>query len=117
MLRAMSQPTDVVLDRAVAYPQIPALRAALARRDWPACRALLDSAGPMERTGLIRAVCEDEGLEGFLRDVLAAGAAGFASAALALWAMRGLPLGTGLFWITAFPLFAAGLGFGRALFA
>jgi hypothetical protein len=72
MLRAMSPPTDVVLDRAAAYPEITALRAALARHDWPACRALLDSSGPMERTGLIRAVCEDHGLEGFLRAVLAA---------------------------------------------
>ncbi|MCB4823454.1 hypothetical protein [Roseicella aerolata] len=46
--------------------------------------------------------------------LLAAGAAGFASAVAALWAMRGLPLGTGLFWIASFPLFAAGLGFGPA---
>ncbi|WP_431271375.1 hypothetical protein [Dankookia sp. P2] len=28
--------------------------------------------------------------------------------------MRGLPLGTGLFWLASFPLFAAGLGFGAA---
>ncbi|TCZ63049.1 hypothetical protein [Roseicella aquatilis] len=46
--------------------------------------------------------------------LLAAGAAGFAAAALALWAMRGLPLGTGLFWLASFPLFVAGLGFGPA---
>jgi hypothetical protein len=46
--------------------------------------------------------------------LLAAGAAGFVSAVLALWAMRGLPLGTGLFWLASFPLFAAGLGFGAA---
>jgi hypothetical protein len=46
--------------------------------------------------------------------LLAAGAAGFVSAVAALWAMRGLPLGTGLFWIASFPLFAAGLGFGPA---
>lgn len=46
--------------------------------------------------------------------LLAAGAAGCASAACALWAMRGLPLGTGLFWVASFPLFAAGLGFGAA---
>ena len=44
--------------------------------------------------------------------LLAAGAAGFASAAAALWAFRGLPLGTALFWLSSFPLFAAGLGFG-----
>lgn len=44
--------------------------------------------------------------------LLAAGAAGFAAAAAALWAFRGLPLGTALFWLCSFPLFAAGLGFG-----
>ena len=44
--------------------------------------------------------------------LLAAGAAGFAAAAAALWAFRGLPLGTALFWLSSFPLFAAGLGFG-----
>jgi hypothetical protein len=44
--------------------------------------------------------------------LLAAGAAGFACAAAALWAFRGLPLGTALFWLSSFPLLAAGLGFG-----
>jgi Predicted membrane protein (DUF2232) len=44
--------------------------------------------------------------------LLAAGAAGLAAATLALWAFRGLPGGTALFWATPFPLFAAGLGFG-----
>lgn len=46
--------------------------------------------------------------------LLAAGAAGFASAVCAVWAMRGLPLGTGVLWLSSFPLFAAGLGFGAA---
>ncbi|NOG70242.1 hypothetical protein HJG45_07650 [Roseicella sp. DB1501] len=46
--------------------------------------------------------------------LLAAGAAGCVSAICALWAMRGLPLGTGIFWLASFPLFAAGLGFGAA---
>lgn len=46
--------------------------------------------------------------------LLAAVAAGLASTVAALWAMRGLPLGTGLFWLASFPLFAAGLGFGAA---
>ena len=51
---------------------------------------------------------------GLLSDprLLAVGAAGFAAAAAALWALRGLPLGTALFWLSPFPLFAAGLGFG-----
>jgi hypothetical protein len=44
--------------------------------------------------------------------LLAAGAAGFAAAALSLWAFRGLAGGTALFWAAPFPLFAAGLGFG-----
>ena len=44
--------------------------------------------------------------------ILAAGAAGFASALLALWAFRGLPLGTLILWFAAAPIFAAGLGFG-----
>lgn len=70
MLRAMSPPSDVVLDRAAAYPQTAVLRAALARRDWPACRAVLDAAGPMERTGLIRDASEEAGIEDFLRAVL-----------------------------------------------
>lgn len=54
--------------------------------------------------------------QGLLGDpgLLAGVAAGLVSTILALWAMRGLPLGTGLFWLASFPLFAAGLGFGAA---
>ncbi|TDH58755.1 hypothetical protein E2C06_30995 [Dankookia rubra] len=54
--------------------------------------------------------------QGLLGDpgLLAGAAAGLVSAILALWAMRGLPLGTGLFWLASFPVFAAGLGFGAA---
>ncbi|MEU4559020.1 hypothetical protein AB0F72_11565 [Actinoplanes sp. NPDC023936] len=66
----MSVPTDVVLDRAAAYPETAVLRAALARRDWPGCRAVLDAAAPMERTALIRDVSETPGIEDFLRPVL-----------------------------------------------
>lgn len=56
---------------------------------------------------------------GLLSDprLLAVGAAGFAAAAAALWALRGLPLGTALFWLSPFPLFAAGLGFGPGVAA
>ncbi len=43
---------------------------------------------------------------------LAAVAAGLASAVLALWSMRGLPLGGLLLWATPLPLFLAGLAFG-----
>lgn len=46
--------------------------------------------------------------------LLAAGAAGLVSALLALWAFRGLPLGTGFFWLSPMPLFLAGLGFGQS---
>jgi hypothetical protein len=45
---------------------------------------------------------------------LAAGAAGIASAVLALWAARGLPLGLAALWLTSLPLLAAGIGFGAA---
>ncbi len=50
---------------------------------------------------------------------LAAGAAGLCSALLALWAMRGLPLGGVLLWIAPLPLFAAAFAFGArtAIFA
>ena len=56
---------------------------------------------------------------GLLSDprLLAVGAAGFAAAAATLWAIRGLPLGTALFWLSSFPLFAAGLGFGSGVAA
>ncbi|MDI3308880.1 MAG: hypothetical protein QJR07_17495 [Acetobacteraceae bacterium] len=55
-----------------------------------------------------------QGPQGVLANpgLLAAGAAGCAAATAALWAFRGLPLGTALFWAVPFPLFAAGLGFG-----
>jgi len=43
---------------------------------------------------------------------LAAGAAGVCSALLTLWAMRGMPLGGMLLWLTPFPILAAGFGFG-----
>ncbi len=44
--------------------------------------------------------------------LLAAGAAGLVSAICALWAFRGLPLGTPVLWLAPLPLFLAGLGFG-----
>ena len=51
--------------------------------------------------------------------ILAAGAAGLCSAVLALWAMRGLPLGGLMLWAAPLPLFAAGFAFGArtAIFA
>ena len=51
---------------------------------------------------------------GWLADqrVLAGGAAGFACAALSVWAFRGLPLGSLVFWLAPLPIFLAGLSFG-----
>lgn len=43
---------------------------------------------------------------------LAAGAAGVCSALLTLWAVRGMPLGGLLLWLTPLPIFAAGFAFG-----
>ncbi|MDB5371309.1 MAG: hypothetical protein JWP20_2867 [Roseomonas sp.] len=48
--------------------------------------------------------------------ILAGAAAGLVSALAALWAFRGLPLGTVLFWFSPAPLFLAGLGFGLPAF-
>lgn len=50
---------------------------------------------------------------------LAAGAAGLCAALLALWAMRGLPLGGLLLWVAPLPLFVAAFAFGArtAMFA
>lgn len=51
--------------------------------------------------------------------LMAAMAAALAATVAAMWAFRGLPGGTMLFWLTPFPLFATGLGFGpgRAVIA
>lgn len=63
-------------------------------------------AGSLDReTGGGRGIAADPRL-------LAAGAAGLAAAVLALWAFRGLPGGALALWLTAMPLFLAGIGFG-----
>src|SRR5690349_17912188 len=62
--------TDVVLDLAAAYPEIGMLRAALARRDWSACRQAIDAVPLDSRTAMIRVGADEPGLEDFLRDVL-----------------------------------------------
>ncbi len=46
--------------------------------------------------------------------ILAASAAGLISALLMLWALRGLPLGGALLWLSPAPLFSVGLAFGPA---
>ncbi|MDR6323535.1 hypothetical protein [Actinoplanes couchii] len=59
------------------------LHTAVSAQDWPGCRAVLDAAGPMERTALIRAVAGLPDIEGFLTAVLRADPAdGTASALL-----------------------------------
>lgn len=74
--------SDVVLDRAAAYPEIAGLRAALRRRDWPACRALLDQLVPMARSDALFACSGEVGLEDLLRPVLAADVTDASAAAL-----------------------------------
>ncbi|MFC4070284.1 hypothetical protein [Actinoplanes subglobosus] len=72
----MPPSTDVVLDLVAAYPHIGVLKAALARRDWPACRQAIGAVPLDSRTGMIRVASGDDekrggnDLEGFLRDVL-----------------------------------------------
>jgi hypothetical protein len=72
MLRAMSDPSDVLLDPAAAYPAVGGLRAAIARRDWAGTRAVLESAPADARCLLIRFGSDENDLEDFLRSVLAA---------------------------------------------
>ena len=73
MLRAVFDADAVLLDPAAAYPEVTALRAGLAARDWTAVRAVLDAApGPVARTRLLSIgadtdVKNTEGLEAFLR--------------------------------------------------
>ncbi|GIF41265.1 hypothetical protein BC793_115220 [Actinoplanes xinjiangensis] len=81
-MRAMIGSTDVVLDAAAAYPEIAGLRAALRRRDWPACRALLDQLEPTARSAALQSCAGELGLEEFLRGVLAADVTDAAAAAL-----------------------------------
>src|SRR5690349_17583741 len=70
MLRAMSSISDVVLDPAAAYPEVAALRSALAAHDCPACRGGLDAASPVARTSLMVEAGGEAGLDDFLTAVL-----------------------------------------------
>ncbi|WP_433793378.1 tetratricopeptide repeat protein [Actinoplanes sp. CA-252034] len=63
-------PRQPDLDPAAAYPRITGLRVALDSGDWPACRAVLDAAEPVERTELTMIGLTEPGLETFLRGVL-----------------------------------------------
>ncbi|SDS34746.1 hypothetical protein [Actinoplanes derwentensis] len=61
---------DVVLDPAVAHPELGFLRAKLAEGDWWSCRPVLDAAAPDARTWLLRAACDVPGIADMLRYVL-----------------------------------------------
>ncbi|GAA0534062.1 hypothetical protein GCM10010172_13830 [Paractinoplanes ferrugineus] len=61
----------VLLDAGFAYPEVKVVLAAMRGRDWAAVRAVLDAAGPVGRSTLIRAASEEYGQEEFLRHVLA----------------------------------------------
>jgi len=82
MLRAMSELSDVILDPAAAYAGVAEMRAALARRDWPGCRAVLDAAPAGGRTFVTRLVGAEKNLEAFLRPVLERDPADTAAGAL-----------------------------------
>ena len=69
---AAPAPPPPTFDPAAAYPELHQLRVALTARDWAGVRAVVDAAPePAARTMLIRTTSEREGLEPFLRDVLA----------------------------------------------
>ncbi|WP_433295903.1 hypothetical protein ACQP2F_37040 [Actinoplanes sp. CA-030573] len=61
----------VLLDAADAYPEVAKVRAALAVRDWPAVRELVDAAGAAGRSMLLRYGADGDDLEEFLRAVVA----------------------------------------------
>jgi hypothetical protein len=74
--------TDVVLDRAAAYPEIAGLRTTLRRGDWPACRALIDQLEPSARSGALLECGDEKYIERFLRGVLGTDPADPAATAL-----------------------------------
>ncbi|WP_433374530.1 hypothetical protein ACQPZX_04175 [Actinoplanes sp. CA-142083] len=64
----MSGPAVLSFDPGAAYPEVAALRSALAARDWPACRRILDAAEPAARSELVLICGEERDLEEFLRE-------------------------------------------------
>lgn len=70
MLPAMPDADHVLLDPAAAYPEVNAVRAALAARDWTGVRAVLDVAPPVGRTMLISTGADGDDLVDFLDWVL-----------------------------------------------
>ncbi|WP_147252428.1 hypothetical protein [Micromonospora endolithica] len=60
-------PTPPTFDAAAAYPQVGEARAALAARDWPALRAVVDAQDAYGRTVLVDEVGDASDVEDFLR--------------------------------------------------
>lgn len=82
MLPVVSQPSDVLFDPGAAYPEFGPLRAALARRDWPAARTVLDGVPPQLRATMVWTCGSEQTDDGFLRGVLDADPADSSAAAM-----------------------------------
>ncbi|WP_436530586.1 hypothetical protein [Actinoplanes sp. HUAS TT8] len=76
---------DVLLDPAAAHPELATLRAALRRRDWAACRAVLGAATLTGRTWLMVWASDEPGIEEGLRYVLHQDPSDSTAAALLAW--------------------------------
>lgn len=61
---------EVLLEPSAAFPEFGVLDAAVARRDWPGCRAVIDAAPPSGRTMLLRHASEGRDIEDWLRYLL-----------------------------------------------
>ena len=66
----MQVPFAFHTDLAGLWPQWGQFRDALRRRDWPACRAVLDSVDPAQRTRLLQHGAEEKNLEDWLRGLI-----------------------------------------------
>jgi hypothetical protein len=82
MLPAMSDADDLRLAPEAAYPEVNAVRAAMAAHDWTGVRAVLDTAPPVGRSMLIGSASEGNDLANFLGDVLRRDPADSAAAAM-----------------------------------
>ncbi|MET0415282.1 MAG: hypothetical protein ABW022_04600 [Actinoplanes sp.] len=75
-------PDDLLLDPAASYPEVSAVRAAMAAHDWTGVRAVLDAAPPAGRTILIGLASEADNLADFLGDAVRRDPADSAAAAM-----------------------------------
>src|SRR3954463_4889463 len=69
MLPLVLSAGPVTFDPGAAYPEVAALRAALAARDWTASRRILDTTEPAARSELVLIGAGQPDLEEFLREV------------------------------------------------